>query len=93
MTTNLPLDEWTEVFRPERFAGALLDRLTHHVHILEMNGASYRLRGSRREAAAGGDVAGPASRRLAPRKCQNRIGVSAGAHPARPGHGRQAPPR
>ncbi len=28
---------------PERLTGALLDRLTHHVHILEMNGESYRL--------------------------------------------------
>ena len=31
--------------------GALLDRLTHHVHILEMNGDSYRLRHSRDNAA------------------------------------------
>ena len=40
--TNLPFDEWTEVFGSERLTGALLDRLTHHVHILEMNGDSYR---------------------------------------------------
>ena len=57
VTTNLPFDEWTEVFGSERLTGALLDRLTHHVHIIEMNGDSYRLRGSRREAAAG--VASP----------------------------------
>ena len=43
VTTNLPFDEWTEVFGSERLTGALLDRLTHHVHILEMNGDSYRL--------------------------------------------------
>ena len=48
MTSNLPFDEWTEVFGlsislAERLTGALLDRLTHHVHILEMNGDSYRL--------------------------------------------------
>ena len=30
--------------------GALLDRLTHHVHILEMNGESYRLAHSKRRA-------------------------------------------
>jgi IstB-like ATP binding protein len=32
----------------ERLTGALLDRLTHHVHILEMNGDSYRLNQSRK---------------------------------------------
>ncbi len=46
VTTYLPFDEWTEVFGSERLTGALLDRLTHHVHILEMNGESYRLRHS-----------------------------------------------
>ena len=44
VTTNLPFDEWTEVFGSERLTGALLDRLTHHVHIIEMNGESYRLK-------------------------------------------------
>ena len=48
VTTNLPFDEWTEVFGSERLTGALLDRLTHHVHILEINGESYRLRQSRK---------------------------------------------
>ena len=52
MTTNLPFDEWTEVFGSERLTGALLDRLTHHVHILEMNGESYRLKRSREGAAS-----------------------------------------
>ena len=47
VTSNLPFDEWTEVFGSQRLAGALLDRLTHHVHILEMNGESYRLKQSR----------------------------------------------
>ena len=44
VTSNLPFDEWTSVFGSERLTGALLDRLTHHVHILELNGESYRLR-------------------------------------------------
>jgi len=48
ITSNLPFDEWTEVFGSERLTGALLDRLTHHVHILEMNGESYRLKHSRK---------------------------------------------
>ena len=48
VTSNLPFDEWTSVFGSERLTGALLDRLTHHVHILEMNGDSYRLAQSKR---------------------------------------------
>ncbi|WP_216825766.1 ATP-binding protein, partial [Ruegeria sp. EL01] len=35
-------------FGSERLTGAILDRLTHHVHILEMNGESFRLRQSRK---------------------------------------------
>ena len=52
VTTNLPFDEWTQVFGSERLTGALLNRLTHHVHILEMNGASYRLWHRRQNAAS-----------------------------------------
>jgi DNA replication protein DnaC len=44
VTSNLPFEEWPSVFRSERLTGALLDRLTHHVHILELNGESYRLK-------------------------------------------------
>ena len=47
VTSNLPFQEWTSVFASERLTGALLDRITHHVHILEMNGESYRLKQSR----------------------------------------------
>jgi len=48
VTSNLPFDQWTSVFASERLTGALLDRLTHHVHILEMNGDSFRLKHSKR---------------------------------------------
>ena len=47
VTSNLPFNEWTEILGSERLSGALLDRLTHHVHILEMNGDSYRLKESK----------------------------------------------
>jgi len=43
VTTNLPFENWVEVFGNERLTGALLDRLTHRVHILKANGESYRL--------------------------------------------------
>ena len=38
------------IFGSERLTGALLDRLMHHVHILEMNGDSYRLNQSKRRS-------------------------------------------
>jgi DNA replication protein DnaC len=64
VTSNLPFAEWPSVFRSERLTGALLDRLTHHVHILEMNGESYRLKqsaGRRRAAGAEQNNAAPNS--------------------------------
>ena len=48
VTTNLPFENWPEVCGSERLTGAMLDRLTHRVHILEANGESYRLRQSKR---------------------------------------------
>ena len=51
-TTNRPLGEWTGVFRSERLNSALLDRLNHRIHILEMNGDSYRLKRSRENATS-----------------------------------------
>jgi len=48
VTTNLPFEQWTEVMGSERLTGALLDRLTHRVHIIEANGESYRLKDARR---------------------------------------------
>jgi DNA replication protein DnaC len=59
VTSNLPFDEWTGVFASERLTGALLDRLTHHVHILEMNGDSYRLKQSKRRARQAPDDTPP----------------------------------
>ena len=47
VTSNLPFEDWTSIFGSGRLTGALLDRLTHHVHILEMNGDSYRLKQSK----------------------------------------------
>ncbi len=56
VTSNLPFDEWTGVLGSERLTGALLDRLTHHVHILEMNGESYRLATSKKRQRQGGQT-------------------------------------
>jgi DNA replication protein DnaC len=47
INSNLAFSEWTQVFRTERLAVAMLDRVTHRAHVLEMNGESYRLRSAR----------------------------------------------
>ncbi len=49
ITSNLPFSEWVQMFQGERMTAALLDRLTHHCHIFEMNGESYRFRESMKE--------------------------------------------
>lgn len=46
VTSNLPFGEWGQVFGGERMTAALLDRLTHRCHIIEMNGESFRFRES-----------------------------------------------
>lgn len=46
--TNLPFNEWTQAFGSECPTGALPDRLTNQLHILERNGESYRLKYSRK---------------------------------------------
>jgi len=44
VTTNLKFADWVQVFGNERMTVALLDRLTHHAHILELLGESFRFR-------------------------------------------------
>lgn len=44
VTTNLRFGDWTQVFGDAQLTAALLDRLTHHAHILEFVGESYRFR-------------------------------------------------
>lgn len=47
VTTNLPFEDWPQVMGSERMTGAMLDRLTHRVHIIQANGQSFRLRESK----------------------------------------------
>lgn len=46
VTTNLPFEEWDTVFRDPAMTVALVDRLTHHSHLVQMNGDSYRFKQS-----------------------------------------------
>lgn len=49
ITTNLPFSRWTELFGDATLTAALVDRLAHRAHILDMNGDSYRLRETRQQ--------------------------------------------
>ena len=44
LTSNKPFDEWGEIFGDDLMAGALIDRLLHHCHIVNIRGNSYRMR-------------------------------------------------
>ena len=46
VTTNLEFSRWTEVFGDATLTAALLDRLTHHSHVLVFEGESCRFRES-----------------------------------------------
>ena len=46
ITSNLAFSDWGQIFQGERMTAALLDRLTHHCEIFEMNGESYRFKES-----------------------------------------------
>jgi DNA replication protein DnaC len=48
LTTNLPFEQWPEILGNERLTGALLDRITHRVHIIEANGESCRLKDAKK---------------------------------------------
>jgi DNA replication protein DnaC len=48
VNTNLPFEQWTEVMGSGRLTGAMLDRLTHRVHIIEAIGESYRLKDAKK---------------------------------------------
>jgi DNA replication protein DnaC len=62
VTTNLPFAEWPSIFAGDaRLAGAVIDRLTHRVHIMEIAGESYRLKQSLK-AREGGQSTKPTAK-------------------------------
>jgi DNA replication protein DnaC len=52
ITSNLAFSEWVKVFGDEKLTTALLDRLTHHAHILTTRGDSYRSSARRKPRTA-----------------------------------------
>ena len=60
VTTNLPFAEWPSIFAGDaRLAGAVIDRLTHRVHIVEIAGESYRLKQSLKRKEGGAATTDP----------------------------------
>lgn len=53
ITTNLEFKDWSSVFVTQQLTAALLDRLIHRCHILEINGESYRFKESLRRKKGG----------------------------------------
>ena len=62
LTSNKGFDDWGEIFGDETMAAALIDRLLHHCHIVNIRGNSYRQR-QHRDLALQRPGAEPASRR------------------------------
>lgn len=56
LTSNLEFSRWPEVLGDNTMAGALVDRLTHHAHIVQVNGESYRFRESLKRLVPSAEV-------------------------------------
>jgi DNA replication protein DnaC len=50
ITTNLAFNRWTEIFGDQVLTAAMVDRLTHKAHLVNMNGLSFRVKESQKLA-------------------------------------------
>jgi hypothetical protein len=74
LTSNKSFEEWGEVLGDEVMAAALIDRVLHHCHLVNIRGNSYRMR----EHADLWQSLAPAAEQATPRRAQRR---AAAAHP------------
>lgn len=68
LTSNKPFEDWGEVFGDEVMAAALIDRLVHHCHIVNIRGNSYRMREHRTLASRLTPPPAPPERERRPRR-------------------------
>ena len=53
LTSNLPFTQWAGAFADDQtMTAAMLDRLLHHAHIVQITGESYRLKDKRKAGQA-----------------------------------------